>query len=51
MVEVRPAAEAAASDALTRRRHGRNIAVALALIALSLLFYLVTLVKLTQHGG
>jgi hypothetical protein len=42
---------ATASDSLARRRRGRNIAVALALIALSLLFYLVTLVKLTQHGG
>jgi hypothetical protein len=51
LVEIRPAAEAAAGDALTRRRRGRNIAVAMVLIALSVLFYLITLVKLTQHGG
>jgi hypothetical protein len=51
LAELPPAANATASDALTRRRRGRNIAVALALIALSGLFYLITLVKLTQHGG
>ena len=35
-----------ASEALAKRRRGRNIAMLIALLALSLLFYLIALVKL-----
>jgi hypothetical protein len=34
------------SEALARRRRGRNIAMLIALLAISALFYLITLVKL-----
>ena len=34
------------TDALARRRRGRNIAMLIALLALSLLFYQIALVKL-----
>jgi hypothetical protein len=34
------------SDALARRRRGRNIAMLIALLAVSVLFYLMALVKL-----
>ena len=34
------------SEALARRRRGRNIAMLIALLALCALFYLITLVKL-----
>jgi hypothetical protein len=34
------------SDTLAKRRRGRNIAMLIALLALSALFYLITLVKL-----
>jgi len=36
----------AESDALTRRRRGRNIAMLIALLALSALFYAIAIVKL-----
>lgn len=34
------------SEALARRRRGRNIAMLIVLLAISALFYLITLVKL-----
>ncbi len=40
---------AVAGDDLRRRRRGKNIAVALALVALVVLFYLITIVKLTGN--
>ncbi len=40
---------AVAGDDLQRRRRGKNIAVALALVALVVLFYLITIVKLTGN--
>ena len=38
----------AQSDALARRRRGRNIAMLIVLIALCLLFYAVSIVKMTK---
>jgi hypothetical protein len=40
----------AESAAIGRRRRGRNLAMLAVLVALCGLFYLITLVKLTQHG-
>jgi hypothetical protein len=40
---------AVAEDDLARRRRGKNIVVALALVALVVLFYLITVVKLTGN--
>jgi len=37
------------SDALAKRRRGRNIAMLIALLALSALFYLIAMVKM--HNG
>jgi hypothetical protein len=36
------------SEAIARRRRGRNIAMLIVLIALSLLFYAVSIVKMTK---
>ena len=36
-------------EEIRRRRRGKNIAVALALVALVVLFYLITVVKLTGN--
>ena len=38
-----------ASEALAKRRRGRNIAMLIALLALSALFYLIAVVKM--HSG
>jgi len=38
------------SAAFARRRRGRNIAMLIALLALSALFYAIALVKLSKHG-
>lgn len=38
------------SDALARRRRGRNIAMLLALLALAALFYAIAMVKMAQSG-
>jgi hypothetical protein len=40
---------AVADDDLARLRRGKNIVVALALVALVVLFYLITVVKLTGN--
>jgi hypothetical protein len=40
---------AVADDDLVRRQRGKNIVVALALVALVVLFYLITVVKLTGN--
>lgn len=39
---------AAQSEALARRRRGRNIAMLVVLIALSLLFYAISIVKMAK---
>lgn len=40
---------AVAKDDPERRRRSKNIALALALVALAVLFYLITIVKLTGN--
>ena len=39
-----------ADDEIARRRRGRNVALLVVLLAVCALFYLITLVKLGQHG-
>ncbi len=39
-----------ASDALARRRRGRNIAMLVVLLAVAALFYAIAMVKLSIHG-
>ena len=43
-----PPLSRAESDALAKRRRGRNIAMLIALLALALLFYAIAVVKLAQ---
>lgn len=38
------------SDALAKRRRGRNIALLVALLALAALFYAIAMVKMAQPG-
>ncbi len=38
------------AEEMRRRRRGRNIAMFAVLIALVVLFYAITIVKLTNHG-
>ena len=41
------------SDALAKRRKGRNMAMLIALVAVSVLFYAISMVKMSAHltGG
>jgi hypothetical protein len=39
------------SDALARRRRGRNIAMLVVLLAVAFLFYAIAMVKLGTHGA
>ena len=39
----------AASDRVARRRRGRNWAMLIALVALCVLFYAITVVKMSHH--
>jgi hypothetical protein len=41
----------AESDALAKRRRGRNLALLLALLALAALFYAIAMVKMVQSGS
>jgi hypothetical protein len=41
----------AESDALAKRRRGRNIALLVALLALAALFYAIAMVKMAQFGA
>ena len=41
----------AESDALAKRRRGRNIAMLIALLGLSALFYAISIVKMGAHLG
>jgi hypothetical protein len=38
------------SDALAKRRRGRNVALLVALLALAALFYAIAMVKMAQPG-
>jgi hypothetical protein len=39
------------SDALTRRRRGRNLAMLVVLLAVAALFYAIAVVKMSVHGA
>jgi hypothetical protein len=49
--EVPPHLSRAESDAIGRRRRGRNLAILAVLIAVVVLFYLMAIVKMSHHGG
>ncbi len=46
-----PAMPPAVAREFKRRRRGRNVAILVALIAFSLLFYLIAVVKMTGGGS
>lgn len=51
MVDLPPLPTPAEGAELARRRRGRNLALLLALLAVALLFYFITLAKLGLHGA
>ena len=50
MVDLPASLTRAESDRLGRRRKGRNWAMLLALVALSVLFYAIAVVKMSVHS-
>lgn len=45
-----PALSRAESDAIAKRRRGRNLALLAVLLAVVVLFYLMAIVKMSHHG-